>query len=81
MKQENFQRRQREYEERKAAKLAEKEARVRALNQQQADFLKKRTERGKVDHLAGVKAQAEASKKASSTSRPGPNKLQRYQSE
>lgn len=81
LKQENFQRRQREYEERKAAKLVEKEARARALNQQQADFLQKRAEKGKVDHLAGVKAQAEASKKASSTSRPAPNKLQRYQSE
>ena len=52
LKQENFQRRQREYEARKAAKLAEKEARVRALSQQQADFLKKRAERGKADHLA-----------------------------
>ena len=48
LQQENFQRRQREYEERKAAKLAEKEARVRALNQQQADFLKKRAEKGKL---------------------------------
>lgn len=82
LKQENFQRRQREYEEKKAAKLAEKEARTRALDQQQADFLKKRAGRGKVDHLAAAQGvQAEASRRTSSTTRPAPNKLQRYQSE
>lgn len=81
LKQENFQRRQREYEARKAAKLAEKEARVRALSQQQADFLKKRAERGKADHLARGSAPEDVGQKAASTSRPAPNKLQRYQSE
>jgi hypothetical protein len=60
----------------------EKEARERALNRQQADFLAKRAEKGKQDHLASRKQEMVAQRETTANKARGKtDRLSRYKSE